>query len=563
MQALTGDSVLARWARVTFVACYAAVTAFAGVFSMPPLDRDESRFAQATVQMLESGDFVTIRFQDDERNKKPAGIYWLQALSVSAFSSVEAREIWAYRLPSAVGAIVAALFTYVAGARLFGPGAGLLAAMLLAASPAVAGEATIAKTDAMLLATVTAAQAAFIHIFGAATQGRRASLFWALLFWAAIGAGVLIKGPIILMVVGLTGAMMAVHRPDRDWVAALRPVTGAIILVVMIAPWAAAIHQATEGRFFIDAIGGDMLAKLGDAKESHSGPPGYYGVLLFALFWPAAALILPGVRAVVADRRAWESWFLIGWAAPAWLVFEAIATKLPHYALPLYPAIALMAARAIVSGDTDRWSVLRKIGASVYLTVGLAFAALIAVLPVYYEAEPLQPYGFTIASTFGLAVIVAAILFWRGEMAKGAIAAALLSSTLAWTLLCGVLPNLDQLSLSPRLSAAIEREGLHPLRGGAEDVVLSGYYEPSAIFLLGTGTLLANGRSAAELMKSANRAAVVEGREDAAFKARLDELGEAAAPFAEIDGVNYSNGKSVALKIYRLTPQAHSRQDAR
>ncbi|MEZ5929710.1 MAG: hypothetical protein R3C55_14675 [Parvularculaceae bacterium] len=69
--------------------------------------------------MLESGDFITIRFQEAERNKKPAGIYWLQAASVSAFSSVEAREIWAYRLPSVLGAILAAMFTYLAGARLF------------------------------------------------------------------------------------------------------------------------------------------------------------------------------------------------------------------------------------------------------------------------------------------------------------------------------------------------------------------------------------------------------------------------------------------------------------
>lgn len=559
MHALTGDSIWAQWARLTLVACYAAATAFAGVFALPPLDRDESRFAQATVQMLESGDFVTIRFQDDERNKKPAGIYWLQALSVSAFSSVEAREIWAYRLPSVLGAIIAALFTYVAGARLFGPGAGLLAAILLAASPALAGEAAIAKTDAMLLATVTAAQASFIHIFGAATEGRRAPFLWAFMFWIAIGAGVLIKGPIILMIIGLTLAMMAVFRPKPDWVAALRPVAGILILILMIAPWAAAIHDATDGRFFVEAIGGDMLAKLGGAKESHGGPPGYYSVLVFALFWPAAALILPGLRAAVAERRAWASWFLISWAAPSWLIFEATATKLPHYVLPLYPAIALMAANAIVSGVAERWIGLRKFGAVIYLAVGMLFAALIAILPVYYRAEPLKAYCFTMGSTIALAAIVVSVLFWKGRLTEGALGAAILSSTVAWTLLCGVLPHLDQLTLAPRLSAAIDAANLHPLRSGADDVVLSGYYEPSAIFLLGTRTILANGRAAADLMTNSNRAAIIESREDAAFRTRLDELGEAASPFAEIDGVNYSNGKPVVLNIYRLTPHPTNR----
>src|SRR5437773_1053916 len=80
-----------------------------GVFSMPPLDRDESRFAQSTSQMLESGDYVQIRFQDEARNKKPVGIYWLQAAAVKTLSSPLAHDIWAYRVPSILGAILASL----------------------------------------------------------------------------------------------------------------------------------------------------------------------------------------------------------------------------------------------------------------------------------------------------------------------------------------------------------------------------------------------------------------------------------------------------------------------
>ena len=91
----SGEASLSTAARMALIAAFAALTACAGVFSLPPLDRDESRFAQATAQMLETGDFVTIRFQEDERNKKPVGIHWLQAASVAAFSDVAAREIWA------------------------------------------------------------------------------------------------------------------------------------------------------------------------------------------------------------------------------------------------------------------------------------------------------------------------------------------------------------------------------------------------------------------------------------------------------------------------------------
>ena len=90
-----------------------------GLAAIPPLDRDEARFAQATRQMLETGDFVRIRFQDEARNKKPIGIYWLQAAAVAAFSSPESAAIWPYRLPSAFAATAAVLLTFGFGARLF------------------------------------------------------------------------------------------------------------------------------------------------------------------------------------------------------------------------------------------------------------------------------------------------------------------------------------------------------------------------------------------------------------------------------------------------------------
>src|SRR5256885_6936659 len=87
-----------------------------GFFSIPLIDRDEARFAQATKQMVETGDFVDIRFQDDVRYKKPVGIYWLQAISVEAASAMglprAQLRIWLYRIPSLIGAIGAVLLTY-------------------------------------------------------------------------------------------------------------------------------------------------------------------------------------------------------------------------------------------------------------------------------------------------------------------------------------------------------------------------------------------------------------------------------------------------------------------
>ena len=107
-----------------------------GLAALPVMDRDEARFAQATRQMLESGDYLRIRFQDEARNKKPAAIYWLQAASVAAFSDAKSDAIWPYRLPSLLGATGAVLLAFAFGARLVGPAGGAVgcgAACILAA----------------------------------------------------------------------------------------------------------------------------------------------------------------------------------------------------------------------------------------------------------------------------------------------------------------------------------------------------------------------------------------------------------------------------------------------
>ncbi|MGD9799319.1 MAG: ArnT family glycosyltransferase [Parvularculaceae bacterium] len=540
---------------MALIAAFAALTACAGVFSLPPLDRDESRFAQATAQMLETGDFVTIRFQEDERNKKPVGIHWLQAASVAAFSDVAAREIWAYRLPSALGAVLAALFTYLAGARLFGPRVGFAAALLLASAPAVAGEATIAKTDAMLLAAVAGAQAALVHILAATVENRKASLAAVLGFWLALGAGMLLKGPIILMIVGFTLALTAARGGRFELLTAIRPALGAIILILMVAPWALAVNEATEGRFFSEAVGGDMLAKVGAAQESHAGPPGYYLGLLFILFWPAVALIPPSAALAFSDRASWRTQFLIAWLAPSWLVFELTATKLPHYTLPLYPAIAILAARAIFANGQGETRVSGHIGAAAYCAAGLAFAALIITAPHFYQAAPIRVYSVIAAGSLAAATIATAILFQRGRRQGATIAAAFLSSALAWTLLAGVAPNLDRLKVSERLSVAIDEKNLHPLHDGAPPAALAGYREPSAIFLLGTKTILADGRAAADLALDAERAVAVEKREAPAFIDRIRERGASVEAIAVIEGVNYSNGEDVTIAVYRAAAE--------
>ena len=533
--------------RLVIVVAFAVLTALAGLFSLPPLDRDESRFAQATAQMLETGDFISIRYQEQERNKKPAGIYWLQAATVSAFSDVEDRAIWAYRIPSIIGVVFAAIFTFLAGRRLYDDRTGFLAGLLIAAAPVVAAEATIAKTDGVLLALICAAQYAFIEIYAARAEGGKQHWAAAPGFWIAHGAGILIKGPIAPMISALTGLGLFAAERRIDWAFRMRLIMGALILIVMVAPWAWAINEATDGRFFADAIGGDMLGKVGEAQESHAGPPGYHLLLLWVLFWPAAALIGPGLVQFWRDRADWRARFLLAWVIPSWIVFEIAATKLPHYVMPLYPALAIIAAQAAIKGG-GKPTVLRKMGAVTYAGIGLGASAAIAILPVVLSAAPMTTICYGIAALFTVATLFIAAMFWRGRAYTGGVAAAGLAALYAWALMGAVLPRLDALMVSPRLSAALDHADLHPLRDGGGKVALAGYSEPSAVFLIGTQTVLTNGADAGRLFANGDIAvAAVETRELERF---LSAAGDTPPALAVIDGLNYSNGKPVEITIY-------------
>ena len=157
-----------RRAAVLLVA-FSLLAFLPGFFQIPPVDRDEARFAQATKQMLETHEYVDIRFQNEVRYKKPVGIYWLQAAAVKAGEVLgvpQARTtIWLYRLPSLAGAIFAVLLTYWAALAFVARRGALVAALMMASSVLLGVEARLAKTDAMLLFTSVAAMGAMARIY--------------------------------------------------------------------------------------------------------------------------------------------------------------------------------------------------------------------------------------------------------------------------------------------------------------------------------------------------------------------------------------------------------------
>lgn len=346
-----------------------------GLLQTPPIDRDESRFAQASRQMFEavalpekdrspalhSGGAVIPMVQDKPRLNKPPLIYWLQGASAWVFTRGDPSRdsIWMYRVPSLLCAIGAVLMTWRLGCRMMDPRAAWLGAALLAVCPLVAFDAHQARADQLLLFSTVLTQAALWRVW----HERNATWLHAAMFWLAILMGIMAKGPIAPMIAILTLLMQCVFARSWRRVLELRPLMGVLIIAACVGPWVWAVGERVGWNSYWTLILDETLGRSVQAKEGHWGPPGYHTLLLAALFWPGSLATLASIARAIRRGlpRATPSWrwkrkagregelFCLAWLVPSWIVFEMVGTKLPHYTMPLYPAIALLSARGLLS----------------------------------------------------------------------------------------------------------------------------------------------------------------------------------------------------------------------
>ncbi|MGB7770719.1 MAG: glycosyltransferase family 39 protein [Pseudolabrys sp.] len=524
-----------------------------GFFQIPPVDRDEARFAQATKQMLESKDFVDIRFQNEVRYKKPVGIYWLQAAAVKAGETLgvpQARTtIWLYRLPSLFGAIGAVLLTYWAALVFVPRRAALFAALMMASSVLLGIEARIAKTDAMLLLTSVAAMGALARIYLASQtepQDDKGDWRQPAILWTAIAAGVLLKGPLVPMFVGLTVIVLSVVDKSARWLWSLRPFAGIVWLILLVSPWFVAIIAKSGASFFVQAIGHDMLDKVASGQEAHGAPPGFYFLLFWVTFWPGA--VLAGLAAPIVWKSRYEprTRFLLAWLLPSWLVFEAVMTKLPHYVLPLYPAIAIMIAGILESyGLTkQRWMVRGTIGW--FLLPGAVAIATLVLFIMFGRELGLIAWPFA-----ALAVIFGLFSWWLYEVdgAERSLLRGMLASVfLAITVFAVTFPLLPTLFPSALIAREIKASDC------ARPHVAStfAYQEPSLVFLLGTETRFTDGAGAADFLQAGScQFALIDPRSERSFVQRVETIGVRYSLVGRVEGYNISIGKPVSLSVFR------------
>jgi 4-amino-4-deoxy-L-arabinose transferase-like glycosyltransferase len=524
-----------------------------GFFDIPPIDRDEARFAQATKQMIENRDYVDIRFQDEVRYKKPVGIYWLQAGVVTTARTLGMTRalttIWLYRIPSLLGAITAVLLTYWTALAFVSRRAALLAGLMMGSSILLGVGARLATTDAALLATVVAAMGVLARLYLPEQRAQLAAgSAWTLpsIFWTALAIGVLLKGPLILMVVGLAVLALVIADRRADWLLPLKPLIGIVWFAALVLPWFVAIIGRADDAFLTESVGHDLLPKLYSNQEGHGGPPGTYFFLFWLMFFPGSMLAGLAAPAVWAARREPGAKFLLAWLLPSWVILEFVVTKLPHYVLPLFPAIAIL-----IAGIMEA----RMLSRSRWLTPGIVWWFIFPVLLGIAGVVCLIAIGHQLgllAWAFAGGAMVVGLVAWRLYEIDGAeqsllrgIAAALL---LGLALFGVIIPSLEAVFPSPALARILRDSGCpRPV-----EAATVGYHEPSLVFLAGTTTRLTDAAGAAQFLAGgACRFAFIEARQERNFAAHAEAVGLRYAPGPRIEAINISNGQAITMAVFR------------
>jgi len=543
-----GRSGLSRegWAVLIVLA---VVTLFPGMFSIPPMDRDESRYAQASIQMMETGDYVDIRFQEDPRHVKPAGFYWMQVVTSMPFGGADA-PIGAHRLPSFFGALLAVIGTAWAGARLFGARAGLAAGLVLAASLMLQVEARTAKTDAVLLACAVGAQVSLLWIFLKVREAKPRFWRWPAVFWAATGLAILVKGPIVAMVTAFTALGFAVIKRDARLLLKLRPGFGVLLAGAIFLPWFLAINIATNWAFTTEAVGHAMFGKVAEADDSHGGPLGYHTLLTPLTLWPGFVLIGLGGAYALARWRDDRVRLLLLWILPAWLVFELVQTKLPHYVLPTVPAIALLMgaglehARGLLSARSTKAA--HAVLATLAVLAGVVMTALPGAAAAYLGGASLPAIG--LATLFGAVCVVGVLALARKPRLGRLAVVSVLGAGYYAALFVGVVPSIDRLWPSDRAAKIVDT-----LKGcEVIPVATAGYREPSNVYHFGTQTALTDGPGAAAhlLMHPECGVAIVDIAEAERFAQALSGTGLEVRAVGQVDGHNAVKGQDLTLSVF-------------
>ncbi len=431
-------------------------------------DRDEPRNATAAVEMVQSGDLLVPTFNGEPRLHKPILMYWLMALSVSVLGPTElAVRFWA-----PLGIAISCLLTAWIARRLYGPEAGWWAAAIFATQPLILAVGTIAKADAILLPAMLGATVPFVLAWTRGPSWRQTLAMGLLL-----GIAQLAKGPVGLVVPllsMLTAMALARGRSRLGSGYGWHLVAAAILGVGLFCAWGIPANRATGGAFLEHGIGLHVIGRLVQPMEGHGGVGLRYLLMLpfYLLVLPVA--FLPWTMLLPAALR--ELWrrdergpLLMGMIAAPLVLVTLVATKLPHYILPLMPWLSVAAAGVVTSPPLAARTM--RVGLWLYVPLIVVLIAAVGLAPWLVVAlAPLRLVGLV---TAGLLSVFAAlsVIAWRRGRHCAAARTLLVGAVLWYGILAGLwLPLLDPLlKVSPCVgNAALAVPGTPPIASFGE-----------------------------------------------------------------------------------------------
>ena len=324
-----------------------------GIFEIPILDRDEARFATASKTMLLENEFIDIKMYDEPRYKKPVGIYWLQVASNFIFGDIPYDNITLYRLPSILSIFLAFIFIFFRLRKIFDNEISFLTIFFLMFSLLTLSEMLQAKTDGALFLTIILCNLMIYSLI----ENHQINYKEKLIFWSALAIGVLIKGPIIFIFTILPLIIFSVIK-RKNFLKEIFCFSGLILFLILTLPWFIIITIKSNGAFWYESVGHDLLGKVSSGQESHGFPPGYYLITTLILFWPGSILIYPFIKKnfeqnFIRIRKDDLTFFLLISFSVPYILFELVSTKLPHYIYPSYLPLSILLSKFLLDENLE------------------------------------------------------------------------------------------------------------------------------------------------------------------------------------------------------------------
>ncbi|MCE5314316.1 MAG: glycosyltransferase family 39 protein [Armatimonadota bacterium] len=379
--------------------------------SVPLIGLDEGLYAECSREMLVSGDYVVPTCNGKLFLDKPPLGYWLQAASMRVFGA----NSFAARLPSAIASVVLIGFTVFLGHKLYSRRAGLMAGYMLATAILTAWLARLALLDHLFSLAIAVSLGAFLLSYLG---------FWTrrgyVLFWAAMGVSVLVKGPAgMVLICAIVGAFLLLScRKHSFWCEILRvvPIAGVLVFLAIVLPWYVIVQVRTGGSFAGEFFVHQNLKRAMGSDFAHNQPFWFYLPVFLAGFFPWSVFVPSGLatqlKQASRDASAMASLFAVIWMVAIIGLFSLSRSKLVHYIFPMYPAAALLVgsmwSREI---DSDKTLLLRKYSWAVLVVALLLGVAFQAAPHFLREAIPgLSPVLTAMALSIVIGAIVSIVL---------------------------------------------------------------------------------------------------------------------------------------------------------